>query len=361
MAETKSRQTAGNNKKSADGTRGCEKGRSLCCGAIIVLFCAANIRYLPTGSLNIYLRTGDESVLNSGSLSSHDNRADTEESRFCQRIHEAQEIFEPANEPTRKMAHVFVVNSGHLPLLRNALVSIQSLPIPWKSIVFALDGKLCPSLHEQSPELKPLCIEYAPRLLEQMEQDEPVFYHSNLNTTAQVALLNETAYWGSVMHAVLINLKLYGLRDILNCGLATFLTDADIVFLKDPRPYFVGEDILAQKDHNPVNFKLDMNSGFMFWRNTPQNLNLSQALIKEPTEWWHIDQSRVNDLIFARGINMTLLSISQFPNGAVMYAKDSSGNQMPLSNETVAAHANWNARLDQKKEILATHGLWLIE
>jgi Nucleotide-diphospho-sugar transferase len=279
--------------------------------------------------------------------------AQTQYSSLCQKIHEAQDIFEPANEPGRKMAHAFVANSGHLPLLRNSLVSIQQLSTPWKSFVLALDDKVCPDLYQQSPNLKVVCIPYGPRVLRQMRRDEPVFYNAYLNKTGEEVLLNETATWSSDMHKVLINSKLYGLRDVLHCGLDVFLTDVDIVFLKDPRPYFTGEDIIAQNDTNLAPYKLNMNSGFMYWRHTLQNQNLSQSLIKD-SAWWDIDQTRVNELLWKRGINVTILNTTQFPNGAVLAG-------LKNLNDSVAVHANWNDHFDRKKEILTGHGLWLIK
>ena len=274
-------------------------------------------------------------------------------SSFCQKIHQGQDILKAANEPWRKMAHAFVANSGHLPLLRNSLESIKQLSTPWKSFVFALDDWVCPKLQQQSPGLHVVCVPYGSRMLQQMEQDEPESYKEYLIKTAEEAALNETARWSSGMHKVLINSKLYALREILRCGLDVFLTDVDIVFLHDPRPYFTGEDIIAQNDTNESQNQLNMNSGFMYWRNTPLNINLSQALIKDMV-WWHIDQARVNTLLWSKGVNVTILNTTQFPNGFVL-------PQLTTLNDSVAVHANWNSHFDEKKEALMKRGLWLID
>ena len=349
-------------KKITDLTRGCVKGQWPCIGTIIILLSGANLWHLQE-HLNVNgFNTSDEGSGKALSSIRYDSIVQTTAKKFCQEIYEAEEFLEPPNELRRKMVHVFVANSGHLPLLRNSLVSIRRLPTRWKSIVFALDDKLCPDLRQQSPELSPICIYYAPRLLQQMKRDEPEFYRAHMNKTGEEVSLHETAVWATEMHTVLINSKLYGRREILNCGLDVFLTDADIVFLKDPRPYFVGEDIIAQHDHRPEHKKplRTLNSGFMFWRHTPQNLNLSQALIKEPSQWQAREQLRVNRLFRAKRIRVTILPSNQFPNGAMMRAKDQNGNQIPLSKEAVVAHANFNQHLDQKRELLSKHGLWLI-
>jgi Nucleotide-diphospho-sugar transferase len=338
--------------ESTDGTGGYVPGRWTFSGALICIFCYANLRYLK--SVDIYaLMAIEESAIGVVSSINNSISKQTQLSTFCQKIHQAQDFFDPVKEARRKMANVFVANSGHMALLRNSLVSIQRLPTPWKSVVFALDAMLCPDLHQQSPELKVVCFNYGPRLLEQMERDEPKSYHEYLEKSAQETTLNETATWGSGMHKVLINAKLYGLRDVLHCGLDAFLTDADIVYLKDPRPYFVGEDIIAQNDTNPAQNQLNMNSGFMYWRHTQLNLNLSQSLVKDMV-WWHIDQARVNTLLSRRGINVTLLHTTQFPNGAVLPS-------LKTLNATVAVHVNWNDNFDQKKEVMRNRSLWFID
>jgi Nucleotide-diphospho-sugar transferase len=336
-------------KKSTGSKGGYVSGQWICSGTILFVLCSANLRYLK----GVNLLTIEDSAMGMADIVTNTSSTRTVTSTFCQIIHQAQDFFEPVNEPKRRMVHAFVANSGHMPLLRNSLVSIQRLPTPWKSLVFALDAELCPDLHHQSPELKVACIDYSPLLLKQMERDEPDSYKEYIEKSAIEKSLNESAMWGSAMHKVMINAKLYGLRDVLQCGIDTFLTDADIVFLKDPRPFFVGEDIIAQNDTNPDHNQLNMNSGFMYWRNTQQNLNLSQALVKDMV-WWHMDQARVNTLLFTRMINVTLLHTTQFPNGAVLPG-------LKTLDDTVAVHANWNSHFDEKKEMLLNHSLWLID
>ena len=89
--------------------------------------------------------------------------------------------------------------------------------------------------------------------------------------------------WGSKKHKFLINSKLYALLDILECGADAFITDTDIGFRKDPRPYFdvagLSGDIIAQNDTNLENYELDINSGFMYWKRTPQNLDLIKDIL----------------------------------------------------------------------------------
>lgn len=89
--------------------------------------------------------------------------------------------------------------------------------------------------------------------------------------------------WGSKKHKFLINSKLYALLDILECGADAFITDTDIGFRKDPRGYFdvagPSGDIIAQNDTNLENYELDINSGFMYWKRTPENLDLIKDIL----------------------------------------------------------------------------------
>jgi hypothetical protein len=359
-------------------TRDKETGRISGCKAFTAfagfLFCSANLEYFRRSDFshpNVVSKSHahgmvmandtmtDQTSQLSRSIRNGTHQTTTSQlSRFCQTIHEAHDLLQPdvKDAPSPKMVHAFVVNSGHLPLLQNALVSIQKLPTPWKSLVFALDSEVCRGLcHKKSPpKFNTVCIEYGPRMLKQMRNDEPRSYEEYLEASTKETSLNETARWATYMHKVLINSKLYALREILQCGLDVFLTDADTFFLQDPRPYFVaGENVIAQNDTNPGNYKLNMNSGFMYWRHTAVNVNLSRAVIKD-MEWWQIDQKRVNDLLWHQGINVTILPTREFPNGHSL-------SKLKTLNDTVAVHANWNDHFDDKKQVLEKHGLWLME
>jgi Nucleotide-diphospho-sugar transferase len=295
----------------------------------------------------------------------HNIRIQRQPTRFCELIHEAQVFLEQPNEPRRKMVHIFVVNYGHLPLLLNALTFIQLLPTRWKSVVLAIDDQLCPSLREKKISRNCLCIDYSPRFLEQMQQDEPQYYNEHVNKSGHEVILDKAEFWGTNMYTVYVNAKLYALRDVLHCGLDVFLTDVDIAFLKDPRPHFVGEDIIAQQNdqtEKPMGQE-EINSGFMYWRRTPSNLNFSQTLVKQPPKKKRNpdDQARVNALVREKSIHVTFLPLRKFPNGASMQQHDASGNLIPLSTETVIVHANWVIHIDMKKELLSKHGLWLVD
>jgi hypothetical protein len=146
-----------------------------------------------------------------------------------------------------------------------------------------------------------VCVQYLERLFSQLQRDEPESVeqieetmmqqehqqHNNSNNTNYDARFKDidtsSQTWGSVEHKFLINSKLYALRDILSCGVDAFITDTDIAFTKDPRPYFdipgVKGDIMAQNDTNRVVYPLNINSGFMYWKSTRENLELINDII----------------------------------------------------------------------------------
>ena len=139
-----------------------------------------------------------------------------------------------------------------------------------------------------------VCVPYLDRLFHQLQRDEPesvIQISEKLmgNTTSKDSNssrfhnIDQTFYgWGDVEHKFLINSKLFALRDILNCGVDAFITDTDIGFKGDPRPYFdvkgANGDVIAQNDTND-NYKLSLNSGFMYWRNTRGNRELIEDII----------------------------------------------------------------------------------
>eukprot|EP00986_Skeletonema_menzelii_P003145 scaffold932_cov139-Skeletonema_menzelii.AAC.4 len=121
---------------------------------------------------------------------------------------------------------------------------------------------------------------YLERHLEQLQRDEPESMKqiqdfiredtavsslqagndksSNNNSNSSEFQTIDTSFygWGAVAHKFLINSKLYALRDVLECGADAFITDTDIGFRKDPRPFFAISgpkgDIIAQNDTNPM-------------------------------------------------------------------------------------------------------------
>lgn len=212
---------------------------------------------------------------------------------FCNSIKGAR----TNGKTNRTMIQTFVSNSGHLPFLQNALLSMRESKLPWKPLVLAIGTDLCPmitnlTLHHIMDNV--ICVPYLDRLLNQLQRDEPQSFEQiqtalkEHNATSQSLFhhIEKSVFgWGSgAEYKFLINAKLYALRDVIKCGSDAFITDTDIGFRQDPRPYFNvnGEegDIIGQNDTNSEMYKLNLNSGFMYWKATETNIELIDDIIK---------------------------------------------------------------------------------
>lgn len=287
---------------------------------------------------------------------------------FCESIREGMALGSTAD---RAMVHVLVSNSGHFPFLHNVILSLIRSGLDWRPVVLAIGSNVCPMIENQTELVgKVVCVPYLERLLLQLARDEPesmqqikkenvVADHGD-NVTKIFEVIDSTFYgWGAVEHKFLINAKLYALRDVLKCGFDAFVTDTDVGFRRDPRPYFdVGDgpegDVLAQNDTNPSSYPLNINSGFMYWRWTETNLRLVNDIITVPP-FWYIDQARVNLIMLERGTPHMILDEYKFPNGHMFL-----DHFDELDDEVIAFHANYNDRQGQKEGMLRKMGLWYL-
>ncbi|CAB9525924.1 Inherit from opiNOG: Nucleotide-diphospho-sugar transferase [Seminavis robusta] len=363
---------------SSSARRKKKKTRSLSTSLVAIISVLALLVWWETklqdgGSIRSLLQAYTDSLV------FHRDR-DEDPTLFCPALQKAV-LRHDATTGTRRMAvHAFVCNSGHLPLLLNSLISIQRLvssavvhDVVWMPIiVLAMNEDLCPQLwqrlHKQQGSNNKnlrnilLCIpEYDKKILEEMQTDANQTYQEYLSIFKQSKnmTLTDTASWGTESHKTLINAKLFALRDILHCGIDTFLTDVDVVFLKDPWPYLEQQeqdhDIVGQNDTNPT-YKLNLNSGFMYWRDTSQNRNLTQTLIQNMI-LDRSDQTQVNELLFDRHVPVKILPSIQFPNGNILGQM----NDTQLFSQAVAVHANWNNHLDDKTQVFKSRNLWFVQ
>mmetsp|Transcript_28737 Transcript_28737/g.44133 ORF Transcript_28737/g.44133 Transcript_28737/m.44133 type:complete len:149 (-) Transcript_28737:493-939(-) len=92
----------------------------------------------------------------------------------------------------------------------------------------------------------------------------------------------------------------------------------------------------------------------MYWKDTPLNRNLSDALVKyeDPSVF---DQHRVNDLFYERDIPFDMLDTVTFPNGWVMMWG------MKNLDAAVVAHMNWLGNMEDKIGTLKQLDMWFVE
>ena len=317
--------------------------------------------------LNLMHQSSVISKSESLSIGNNSNNITLTNTPFCNSIEGA---VSRGSSDDRLMIHAFVSNTGHFPFLHNVLLSMKHSGIDWKPLVLSIGAGVCSRLANVT-ELQDqyICVPYLERLFQRLQRDEPESVEQisdklKANTTAnehsnstRFSDIDNTFYgWGTVEHKFLINSKLYALRDILDCGADAFITDTDIGFRTDPRPYFAIDgkegDIVAQNDTNNA-YQLSLNSGLMYWKNTTQNRDLIQDIITVPP-FWHVDQARVNSRMYNHSTPHTLLDAYLFPNGHML------NDHFDKLNDTVVFHANWNSERGQKEGMLRKMGLWFL-
>jgi hypothetical protein len=137
--------------------------------------------------------------------------------------------------------HVMVANRGMAILLTNGLCSkrhhLAAGPARDAHLVLAMDNETCPLLERNGfLGVASVCVPYAERMIGQLREWEPdSLGKGQLKNAAELSAMAD-----NFGHAkkLLLNAKLYAVHDVLRCGFDAFLTDIDVVLMKDPLPLF---------------------------------------------------------------------------------------------------------------------------
>ena len=141
-------------------------------------------------------------------------------------------------------------------------------------------------------------------------------------------------------------------------------TDVDTVWLKDPRPYFVGDfDFWGQLDGvidgTPYfhGFIPHFCTGFMALRSTVGTLNLLNDWHSELDEEIRQDQIIFNKEAFEASTNGRVLPMTEFPCG-ILYFKEMSDE---VREKVVIVHNNFISGIDKKVQRFKDFDLWMPE
>jgi hypothetical protein len=137
--------------------------------------------------------------------------------------------------------HVMVANRGMAILLTNGLCSkrhyLPAGPARDAHLVLAMDNETCPLLERNGfLGAASVCVPYTERMIGQLREWEPdSLGKGQLKSVAELSTMAD-----NLGHAkkLLLNAKLYAAHDVLRCGFDAFLTDIDVVLMKDPLPLF---------------------------------------------------------------------------------------------------------------------------
>ncbi|XP_071477386.1 uncharacterized protein [Diadema antillarum] len=160
---------------------------------------------------------------------------------------------------------------------------------------------------------------------------------------------------------LLINRRPAYIYRLLQKGKDVLFCDVDMVWLRDPLPYLVGDyDVVLQEDlHDP---KVVYCAGFVFFRAT----NATRSLVWEWMDRIHKarnrlpDQKILNDLLdekFDPNLRMKVLDSDLFPNGKLYFdVRWREQRRIP----PVIVHNNWIEGHELKVERFKEHGFWYI-
>lgn len=172
--------------------------------------------------------------------------------------------------------------------------------------------------------------------------------------------------------------KLDAVHRLLAEGRTVLFSDADIVFLKDPRPHLVAQDadVVAQSDvrpgrnlsrpkrpwdrFKPLRRRLGSTlcSGFLRVRPTPATLRAFDTS-RPGTGRYASDQPLLHDRLVWRGeASLALLPDDTFPNGAHLAHRRWRHGDKAL-DDAVLVHVNW-CEADRKVPLLRELGLWTV-
>lgn len=147
--------------------------------------------------------------------------------------------FLPSHNPPLGI-HVAVSNMASVHLLENLICSKRRVGLSGL-LVMALDNSTCPHLNRTGllDDPKVVCLFFFHRMVQQIRLMKPeMIEHKDAPLRDLLDGIPTGAKFNSPNHALMINTKLFAMRDVVNAGFGIFLTDVDVVLLADPRLTF---------------------------------------------------------------------------------------------------------------------------
>nr|XP_054751822.1 uncharacterized protein LOC129257510 [Lytechinus pictus] len=202
-------------------------------------------------------------------------------------------------------------------------------------------------------------------------EDREAFNYLNNRTDIELnVVLNDVSespgerlQFDSPAYKQLVNKRPSYILQILSSGHDVLFSDVDIVWLKNPLPFFTNDtnDIWLQEDrHEPTVYC----AGFTFYRSTPATIALVtewvQTLALHPT---YPDQRVLNGLLRKKrwqgdAIKKAVMDSRLFPSGHLFF--DPEWREANKDSEQVMVHNNWIVGHDRKVERFKDEGFWYL-
>ena len=169
--------------------------------------------------------------------------------------------------------------------------------------------------------------------------------------------------YGSAAFKEKTHIKTKIILDALELGFDVLIVDVDIVFLKNPIPFFDCDncDIQIQSDGPEIN------SGFYYVRPTKPAVKLHQSSLELAHRSRGLSNQQcinkiLNSMRKQKSIKVKVLSDSEFPRGYIFFEK---GKRMfsddPPCDKCVIIHNNWIVGGAAKIYRFKEFGLWMID
>ena len=173
--------------------------------------------------------------------------------------------------------------------------------------------------------------------------------------------------YGAEAFAAKVNIKTRVLLDALNLGYTVLLSDVDVIFVKNPLPYFSCDvcDIHIQDNSNTNG--IERNSGFIFARPTNATLTLFQrawdiAQVQKPLRQQEAVNLALSSMLKLRQIKVGVLDRNFFQTGRVYFDEGKrifAGDNPCL--ECVVIHNNYILGEPGKAYRLKEHLMWSVD
>ncbi|MFC1852297.1 putative nucleotide-diphospho-sugar transferase [candidate division CSSED10-310 bacterium] len=241
---------------------------------------------------------------------------------------------------------VMMLNQGHLDLFRNWVRSCDDRGIEVRSwtLVFAVDADAANGVEQ----------------LGFTSYFDPTSYGEHGKDAVKV--------FGDMQFRSLMFQKTAIVKDVLDLGYSLLFQDVDVVWKKDPLPYFLHPsrqrfDARFMYDgQNNMHAPLHVNTGF-FWLNpTPESSRFWSAVLMhfDLIHRFGSQQMIVNQIILGhlfKGLKLNMLPEKDFSNGHLF----SITNTARLPKDPYVIHCSWTGNLEHKIKKFKFAGLWYLD
>ncbi len=239
-----------------------------------------------------------------------------------------------------------MLNYGHIDLFRNWVRSCDDNNIETRSwtLVFTVDADAAQAVEQ----------------LGFSSYTDPVSYGRQCKAAVK--------QFGDSDFRLLMFQKTAIVKDVIDLGYHTLFQDVDVVWLKDPLPYFLDPsrqhfDALFMYDGpNKIHSPLHVNTGFFWLNSTLGSIRFwNEVFLHYPLILNSGSQQMVlNQIIIGHlfdGLKLNILLEKHFANGHLFSIKSTS--KLPQSPYVI--HCSWTSNLAHKIDKYKFAGLWYLD